>query len=316
MKINKAADTETASLLFQSAWSGHAELGLVGDTALSVKVSAEGSTWTEAVRIDPVADAVTWSTSSGAQVVLSNAQLQVDVPLVGGAVQATPLDETEECLMRVGAFGLGASDSAQVRVGDGEVHLPSGFYSGSGSSADAATFPSSGCRYRPFINATRRVTTGAFEQLRLFFDNTTMHLRTANMAGEWSTPLQFYTSANVVGPVSQSGGVPTSAVIEAGETANGTYVRFADGTQLCWNSLDFVDVSTAIGAGFRSADQSWGFPVAFATSPGPIFGQAGHADVWMSGAGGTATSVSCRLQSFVSVSGSVSAQVGVMGRWM
>jgi hypothetical protein len=50
--IDKEADADTASLIFQSAWSGRAEIGLAGDTDLVVKVSADGSTWTEAIRID------------------------------------------------------------------------------------------------------------------------------------------------------------------------------------------------------------------------------------------------------------------------
>jgi len=52
LKINKAADTDTASLLFQSNWTGHAEIGLAGDTDLVLKVSADGSAWTEALRFD------------------------------------------------------------------------------------------------------------------------------------------------------------------------------------------------------------------------------------------------------------------------
>lgn len=50
--INKEADGDTASLLFESNWSGRAELGLAGDTDLVIKVSADGTTWTEAIRID------------------------------------------------------------------------------------------------------------------------------------------------------------------------------------------------------------------------------------------------------------------------
>lgn len=52
LKINKAADSDTASLLFQSGWAGHAEIGLAGDTDLVLKVSADGSAWTEALRFD------------------------------------------------------------------------------------------------------------------------------------------------------------------------------------------------------------------------------------------------------------------------
>jgi microcystin-dependent protein len=50
--VNKETDGDTASLLFQSAWSGRAEIGLAGDTDFVVKVSADGSAWTEAIRVD------------------------------------------------------------------------------------------------------------------------------------------------------------------------------------------------------------------------------------------------------------------------
>lgn len=39
--------------------------------------------------------------------------------------------------------------------------------------------------------------------------------------------------AAVVGTVSQSGGVPSGAIIEQGSNANGVYTKFADGTMLC-----------------------------------------------------------------------------------
>lgn len=50
LKINKSAAAETASLLFQSNWTGHAELGLAGSTDFSLKVSSGGS-WQEAMVI-------------------------------------------------------------------------------------------------------------------------------------------------------------------------------------------------------------------------------------------------------------------------
>lgn len=52
LKINKASDADTASLLLQSNWTGHAEIGLAGDTDLVLKVSPDGSAWTEALRFD------------------------------------------------------------------------------------------------------------------------------------------------------------------------------------------------------------------------------------------------------------------------
>lgn len=39
--------------------------------------------------------------------------------------------------------------------------------------------------------------------------------------------------AALLGTVSQAGGMPTGAVFESGSNANGTYVKFADGTMIC-----------------------------------------------------------------------------------
>jgi len=62
-----------------------------------------------------------------------------------------------------------------------------------------------------------------------------------------------YKRSNILGAVSQSGGVPTGAVIENGSNANGSYVRFADGTQVCWHS-----VTTS-----ATASVGWTFPAQF-----------------------------------------------------
>ena len=58
VKINKAATGDTASLLYQTNWSGRAEMGLAGNDDFSIKVSADGSTFTEALRVDAASGAV------------------------------------------------------------------------------------------------------------------------------------------------------------------------------------------------------------------------------------------------------------------
>jgi hypothetical protein len=52
LKINKKAADQTASLLFQDNFSGRAELGLAGSDAFTLKVSADGSTWLDALKTD------------------------------------------------------------------------------------------------------------------------------------------------------------------------------------------------------------------------------------------------------------------------
>lgn len=51
-KLNKHAGTDTASLLYQTGYSGRAEMGLCGDDSFHLKVSPDGSNWREALVVD------------------------------------------------------------------------------------------------------------------------------------------------------------------------------------------------------------------------------------------------------------------------
>ncbi|WP_270725293.1 DUF2793 domain-containing protein [Shimia sp. Alg240-R146] len=151
LKINKADRSDTASLLFQTNWTGHAEMGLSGNDDWSIKVSADGSNWAEALRVDSATGLVS-----------------------GAAVQMDGTDHTPGRLMRAD-YGYGPG--------------------------------------------------------------------------------------NLVGPVSQIGNVPTGAAIERGSTADGDYVKFADGTLECW-----ATVSLAFAANSRLT-VTWDFPVGFVAQP-------------------------------------------------
>lgn len=89
LKINKAASAETASLLFQSDWNGHAEIGLTGSDDLTIKVSADGSTWRAALQIAAATGAVTLSG-----------------PISGTAVTQTAQDQTAGRLLKTGDGGI------------------------------------------------------------------------------------------------------------------------------------------------------------------------------------------------------------------
>lgn len=51
IKVNKATASDTASLLFQTGWTGHAEMGLAGNDEFSIKVS-NGTDWKTGLAID------------------------------------------------------------------------------------------------------------------------------------------------------------------------------------------------------------------------------------------------------------------------
>jgi len=80
----------------------------------------------------------------------------------------------------------------------------------------------------------------------------------------------FYRRANILAAVDQSGGVPLGGIIQRGSNANGEFVRYADGTQICWGqyNLGSIAVTTADGALFRSGFvSSRSFAASFVGSP-------------------------------------------------
>lgn len=52
LKINRNATADAASVLFQTGWSGRADLGLAGSDDWALKVSPDGSSWNEALKIN------------------------------------------------------------------------------------------------------------------------------------------------------------------------------------------------------------------------------------------------------------------------
>jgi hypothetical protein len=64
LAINKETAADTGSYLFQTGFSGRAELGLAGDDDFHVKVSPDGSNWNEAITINRTSGLVTLSANS------------------------------------------------------------------------------------------------------------------------------------------------------------------------------------------------------------------------------------------------------------
>lgn len=59
IKVNKANPADTASLLFQTGYSGRAEMGLTGGDSFAIKVSGNGTSFTTALTADPATGSVT-----------------------------------------------------------------------------------------------------------------------------------------------------------------------------------------------------------------------------------------------------------------
>ena len=67
-----------------------------------------------------------------------------------------------------------------------------------------------------------------------------------------------YAKGNILGTVSQSAGVPTGAIIERGSNANGEFVRYADGTQICTRRQ-----ATSHSPSVTSTVFTWIYPTSF-----------------------------------------------------
>ena len=162
------------------------------------------------------------------------------------------------------------TDSSALSGNAGGVDGPQGVVSGGSWATSTQSIygvqPSGGNETRP-LNVTgvwviklfgAVVNVGSADAAQLASDY-------ANLAAQVQTA---YKPSNLVGIVSQLAGVPTGAVIERGSNANGEYIRWADGTQLCWR-MDTVDRSFpfAYGALFRTDILTFGFPAEFAFPP-------------------------------------------------
>lgn len=292
LKINKNTADATASLLFQSAFSGRAEMGLAGRDDFSVKVSADGAAWTEALRV------------AGATGTVS-----------GAAVQSDSHDATANRLMKVGAFGLGSTQPAKIAA-TGNLNAPIG---GPTATYAVENTPANAPLAQGVLLHLAGQDSSSAQLLVSRGTGTAQAFIRANAATAQTSPgawAELLHKLNVVGSVGRANGVMTGAVIERGSNANGEYVRFADGTQICTGSVAFSSgATTAFGALYQSSSvMGWTYPATFAAAPA-VTGHAVNSLYWIGSATPFLASIQVRLFSASSASTSVNANLLAVGRW-
>src|SRR5690606_38881895 len=120
LTLNKEGATDVLSLLFQSAWGGRAELGLIGDDDLRLKVSADGAIWRDVWSVDR---------ASGRIVFDQGAARRTGTVLTADGVDAAP-----SWARAVGAFAVGGGGGG----GAGAVCAVGGRAGGGGAAGAAA----------------------------------------------------------------------------------------------------------------------------------------------------------------------------------
>lgn len=184
-------------------------------------------------------------------------------------VQSSDVDTTVGRLMTVGAFGLGAANPSAIT--DFTASLRPGFYRYNEATATGA--PGPGSSFQGFAIVLRAVS-GATMILagRQTAVSSSQRFWLGTRTGETGTITwqQLYHLANALGTVAQSGGIPTGAIAEFGSNANGSYVRYLDGTQICWRNNISVTLSSAAAVAWTGT-----FPAAFSGSTTALFATGG-----------------------------------------
>ncbi len=178
------------------------------------------------------------------------------------AVQTGPTDDTAGALMAVGAFGLGSKAvTSAVDFNELPTLYPyTGFVPLLANNV-STNAPGS----NSFFYVQQTFWSGGTHVCQIAYpyriDSDGFWMRTL-FNGSWSAWRRMYHTGNILGTVSQAGGVPTGAIIERGSNANGEYTRYADGTQICWGARTL----NAVPAG-GSTSVSITFPAAFSAVP-------------------------------------------------
>ncbi len=159
-------------------------------------------------------------------------------------------DVTAGRLPTVGWMGLGGLMPVAGNIGVTDNSIAPGLWYHYDSATSSGGPISSGFG---FLYHGRRAPGGGEVQIFVAESNGVVFSR-ARTTGAWTAWARGFSTTNAIGTVSWSSG-PTGALIESGSNANGRYVRFADGTQICSQTI----TSSA------SIDVEATFPAAFAT---------------------------------------------------
>jgi hypothetical protein len=110
LKINKETAGDTASLLFQSGWTGHAEMGLAGNNDFSIKQSPDGSNWFSALTLS----------GNGVAGFPSRPMVKASHTAINIAATSSTQSGFSIISMAQGGFTLGATISGTMR----ELNVP------------------------------------------------------------------------------------------------------------------------------------------------------------------------------------------------
>ncbi|MGB5903820.1 MAG: pyocin knob domain-containing protein [Xanthobacteraceae bacterium] len=176
--------------------------------------------------------------------------------------QTSANDVTADRVLMTGAYGWGTNSLAAA---DLNAAINPGVYA---SDPATASRPPGNTYYNVIVVRLGSALISQIAALGTSSSTNTCYMRGSNDNGTtWSAWSRFYMTSNIVGTVSQSGGVPTGAIVERGNNGNGSWVRFADGTQICWFAGQLYFAIEASYGSIYQGGAGVSYPVSFTNIP-------------------------------------------------
>lgn len=146
---------------------------------------------------------------------------------------------------------------------------------------------------------------------------TALGLGTAATRAALGTTGSLYGRDSILGAVSQVSGVPTGAIIEVVTNANGTAVKFADGTMIARRSVSMGTTTIATGSLFitATASGSWAAPFSSTPSVAVTAHSASAANCWAGSISRDVNGFSALVCYSTINTASCSADIMAIGRW-
>lgn len=122
--VNKAAPLDSASLVFQENFSARAEIGLLGDDVLGVKVSQDGTSWRQALAITPSTGETRVTGIQSAEILLDDdTAVLVTPPSASGMMAITLYSETfpQVPVSGIVCFDAGTTPSIAILANGGKL---------------------------------------------------------------------------------------------------------------------------------------------------------------------------------------------------
>ncbi|MDP2715547.1 hypothetical protein [Rheinheimera sp.] len=130
---------------------------------------------------------------------------------------------------------------------------------------------------------------------------------------------KVFDNNNTLGTVSQSAGVPTGAIIQRGSNANGEFVRFADGTQICYvNHTSGFSTPAAYSSGLYRSAKTITYPANFVSNSyvtGGGWSSDNAAEGWSVLRNSSSSTGVLQLFTPTTSPASVEVRAAIFGRW-